>query len=241
MQASPSSPDLSLVILCYRAGASVRTFVAEAVRVFAEAGIKDYELILVGNYHPGIEDSTPGVVEELGRELPRVSSVALPKQGMMGWDMRTGMAQARGEYIAVIDGDGQMPLIDVVRVYRAIKQHKADIVKTYRVKRGDRVRRTILSWCYNFAFAVLFPGFDSRDINAKPKILSRAAYQRLDLRADDWFIDAEIMIQARRLKFSIREIPTVFMGLTGRRSFVRMPAVCEFIKNLIVYRVKEFF
>jgi hypothetical protein len=53
------------------------------------------------------------------------------------------------------------------------------------------------------------------------------AYERLTLQSDDWFIDAEIMIQARLLGFRIGEVETEFLGLAGRRSFVRMSAVVE--------------
>ena len=85
----------------------------------------------------------------------------------------------------------------------------------------------------------LFPGLAVRDVNAKPKILTRSAYERLALRSDDWFIDAEILIQARRLGFRIGEIETEFLGLTGRRSFISMAAVVEFLRNLWRYRLLE--
>jgi hypothetical protein len=78
-----------------------------------------------------------------------------------------------------------------------------------------------------------------RDINAKPKILTRAAFEKLTLESTDWFIDAEILIQARRFGFRIGETETEFLGLTGRRSFIRMTAVFEFLQNLVRYRIRE--
>ena len=78
-------------------------------------------------------------------------------------------------------------------------------------------------------------------MNSKPKILTRNAYSRMHLKSDDWFIDAEIMIQARRLGLRISELPTGFLGLTGRRSFVRPAAILEFLRNLIRYRIAEWF
>ena len=226
-------------VLCYRAEEGVPPFVERTHAVLGEAGIRSYELILVGNYTEGSPDRTPGIVAGLAAQDPRVRHVARPKAGMMGWDMRSGLELARGRHVAVIDGDGQMPVEDLVRVYRVISVDNLDLVKTYRLRRGDGWRRSALSFFYNLAFAFLFPGTFSRDVNSKPKILTRKAYEALDLRSDDWFIDAEILIQARDRGLRIGEIPTSFHGLGGRRSFVRPAAVLEFVKNLTLYRVKS--
>jgi glycosyltransferase involved in cell wall biosynthesis len=149
---------------------------------------------------------------------------------------------ARGRYILAIDGDGQMPEYDIIRVYQKIKSENLDLVKTYRLKRGDSSWRKIISWCYNVVFNLLFPGIGSSDINSKPKIIKREKYLLLNLSDDGWCIDAEIMLQAKKLKFSIGEIPTVFLGLQGkRRSFVKLQAIIEFIKFLTLYRFREWF
>jgi len=238
--ASAEKPDLSLVILCYRAEESLKFFIAETIKTLAAGGVLNYELVLVGNYLKGVQDKTPRVVQELAEHNPRINCVVKEKRGMMGWDMKSGLALAAGKYIAVIDGDGQMPIKDVVTTYKLIYNSGYDLVKTYRVHRGDTVWRKTVSFIYNLFFHWLFPGLNSRDINSKPKILTRRAYEKLNLISDDWFIDAEIMIQARRNKFRIGEVPTVFYKLTLRDSFVRYKTIIEFIKNLIIFRIAEF-
>lgn len=231
---------LSIVILCYKAGEYARVFVSDTIKSLRANNIDNYQLILVGNYLE-TNDKTPQVVTELAKNDPCINCVAKPKAGMMGWDMRSGLEIANGDYIAVIDGDGQMPIDDLVKVFNEITKNKFDLVKTFRIKRGDGLKRKILSFGYNFCFNLLFPGVNSSDINSKPKIISRKAYQKLNLQSDDWFIDAEIMIQAKRNNFKIKEIPTSFLGLKGsRKSFVNSITIFEFIRNLIVYRIKEF-
>lgn len=232
--------DLSIVILCYRAGESAREFVQKTIRVLESSGIKNYELILVGNYIKDSQDITPGVVADMASHDSKIRYVAKVKEGMMGWDMKSGLEIARGKYIAVIDGDGQMPMEDIPKVYKKIKDEKIDLVKTFRIERGDSVWRKCISFMYNNIFHLLFPGLHAKDINAKPKIFTRETYEKFHLTSDDWFIDAEIMIQARRLNLKIGEIPTVFLGLTGRRSFVKMGTIFEFLRNMIRYRIKEF-
>ncbi len=48
------------------------------------------------------------------------------------------------------------------------------------------------------------------NINSKPKIFTKQAYQLMQLRSNDWFTDAEIMIQALKHNMRIAEISTVF-------------------------------
>jgi len=79
---------------------------------------------------------------------------------------------------------------------------------------------------------------ETKDINSKPKIFTREAYSQMKLQSTDWFIDAEIMIQARALKLKIEKIPVIFSANESRKSFVRFEAIAEFIYNLIKYRIK---
>ena len=105
---------------------------------------------------------------------------------MMGWDMRSGLESADGNFIAVIDGDGQMPAKDIIRVYKKIKEEDLDFVKTFREERFDNFWRKTISFNYNLIFKILFPGLAAKDVNSKPKIFTRHFFDRLDLVSDDW-------------------------------------------------------
>ena len=149
--------ELSIVILCYRAGESARDFVKKTIQELEVNNIKNYELMLVGNYLKDSHDITPIVVADIASNDSRIRYIAKVKEGMMGWDMKSGLEIASGQYIAVIDGDGQMPLEDVVAIYDKIRGEKLDLVKTYRITRGDSLWRKIISFVYNLLFRFLFP------------------------------------------------------------------------------------
>ena len=232
-------PELSVVILCYRAGKQISSFVEDVVACLA-GEMDHWEIILVGNYMAHVPDSTPEVVRGIAAMDSRIKAVVREKEGMMGWDVRSGFGAASGKIIGLIDGDGQMPGKDLIRAYRVMKREKCHMVKTYRTIRHDGRYRRAISRIYNAVFRLFFGGFDVRDINAKPKLIAREAYDKLQLKSDDWFIDAEIMIQSRRFGLKIIEIPSVFYALKNRRSFVRVQAILEFIKNLILARLREF-
>ena len=234
------APELSVVVLCYRAEESIIPFIEKMEKELKDDMV-DYELILVANYLPNIKDKTPEIVRQLAKNNPKITPVIKEKKGMMGWDLHSGLKVTRGKAIAFIDGDGQMPSFDIVRLYRVFKSWEFDLCKTYRIKRLDAPWRQAISIVYNFLFNVLFPGVYIHDINSKPKIISREAYKKMNLRSNDWFLDAEMTIEARRLKLVVGEIPTVFYENRWRKTFVKPITIFEFIKNLIIYRFKYWF
>lgn len=234
-------PELSVVILCYKAGDDVPRFL-KRVETAIEPLTKNYEIVLVGNYQEGDdEDRTPAVVRAEAAQDPRVRAVVKPKEGMMGWDARSGLDAATGDVIVLIDGDHQMPPEDVARVYEKLKADNLDMAMTRRISRGDGWKRKINSWCFNLIFSALFPGLGVKDVNSKPKALTRQLFDKMDLESDGWFIDAEILIQARRFGVRPGQIPTDFHEQENRRSFVKPVAVLEFIRDLAIWRVREWF
>ena len=230
-------PELSVVVLCYHSADVVRHLISQVEGELDAAQI-DYELVLVGNYLPGdTKDQTPTVLKAMASDKPRFVVVAKEKQGMMGWDMRSGLEAATGRHIAVIDGDGQMPMSDVIKVYRVLQVGKYDLVKTFRAQRQDGWYRRTISGIYNFLFRLMYPAAHVfRDINSKPKVMTRAAFQRMHLVSNDWFTDAEIMIEALRHDLAVGEVSTVFYKNERRGTFVPVSAIFEFLGNLIYYR-----
>jgi glycosyltransferase involved in cell wall biosynthesis len=235
-----AAPELSVVVLCYRAEETIVPYVEKLEKELSDDRI-DYELVLVANYFANSKDTTPEVVSMMSKNNPRIRPVIQEKRGMMGWDLRSGLEAAKGKAIAFIDGDGQMPSFDIVRLYRIFKSWEFDLCKTYRVKRLDAPWRQVISIFFNLLFNIMFPGVYLHDINAKPKILSREAYERMRLVSNDWFADAEIVIEARRLNLIIGEIPTVFYMHRWGKSFVKPTTALEFAINMVRYRFKYWF
>jgi glycosyltransferase involved in cell wall biosynthesis len=229
------APELSAVILCYRAGENVRRVAAGFHAELSASGVP-FELILVANYDDEA-DPTPAIAEEFAADHEHVRVLRERKRGAMGWDMRSGLDAATGAFVVAIDGDEQNPFEDVLRAYRLLRDSGADLVKGRRVSRLDGPLRRLVSAVYNAAFRVLFRTRGLWDINGKPKGFRRPAYERLRLSADDWFIDAEIVLKARDLGLSIAELPVVFRQNRDRGSFVKAGAVVEFLDNMARFRL----
>lgn len=232
------APELSAIVLCYGVGEGMRYVVNPLYHDLEHSGIP-FELVLVANYHEGSNDRTPKIAETFAQTHTHVSVVARPKEGAMGWDMRTGLEAAQGKFLVVIDGDEQNPVEDVLESYRQMKRRGLDVVKGRRIARFDGYYRHLTSIAFNLVFMLVFRTYGLWDINGKPKGMTRDAYGRLSLRSDDWFADAEIVLQAIEQGLRIGEVPVVFRQNLERRSFVRPGAIAEFLGNIARHRVRR--
>jgi glycosyltransferase involved in cell wall biosynthesis len=228
-------PELSVIVLCYRAEEHAAEVVLPLLDRLEEADA-DFELILVANYWSP-DDRTRPVAEELARGRERVRVVATHKQGDMGWDMRSGLREARGSYLVIIDGDAQVPVEYALQSWNELKQTGAAVVKGRRYARDDGLIRSLISVGYNVLFRLLFGTRGLWDINGRPKGLTREAFEQLGLVTDDWFTDAEIVLKARRLGLRVHEFPVRFLRNPVRGSFVGLGTVSEFLRNMILWRL----
>jgi glycosyltransferase involved in cell wall biosynthesis len=231
-------PELSVIVLCYEAREAIHRVIDPLYDQLESAGI-DYELVLVANQWADRPDPTGRIVSNFARHHEFVRTVIEEKQGAMGWDMRSGLAAAAGDYMVVIDGDAQNPVDDVLKMYRRMRATGADVMKGRRITRYDGPYRRVISAVYNFLFAVLFGTRELWDVNGKPKGLTREAYEAIELESDDWFIDAEIVLSARRQGLTVAELPVVFHRNDERASFVRPSAILEFLRNMVRQRVRR--
>jgi glycosyltransferase involved in cell wall biosynthesis len=231
-------PALSVIVLCYQAGESIHRVIDPLYEQLEASGIA-YELVLVTNQWPDRPDPTGEVAEAFARDRDAVRTVMDEKQGAMGWDMRSGLAAATGDYLLVMDGDAQNPVEDVLRMYRRMRETGVDVMKGRRIARFDGPYRRVISTVFNLAFVLLFRTRGIWDVNGKPKALTRAAYEALDLKSDDWFIDAEIILSAQRLGLVVAELPVVFHRNVERGSFVRPGAILEFLRNMARERSRD--
>jgi glycosyltransferase involved in cell wall biosynthesis len=228
-------PELSVIVLCYRAEDHARHVVVPLYEELERDGPR-YEIVLVANYWSD-DDRTPAVAAELARERPTVRVVAKRKQGDMGWDMRSGLTEARGAYLVVIDGDGQVPMRYALEAYRTLKETGAAVVKGRRFMREDGSVRSLTSLGFNVSFRLLFGMRGLWDVNGRPKGLTRRAYERLGVTTDDWFTDAEILLKASEQGLPIAEFPVRFLRNEVRGSFVGLGTVWEFVRNMAAWRL----
>ncbi len=217
---------LSLAIPLYDEEEVVRRVAEDLLRAFDGENL---ELLLVDN---GSSDRTGEIIAELARSDARVRGLRVPVNRGYGLGVRTGLEAATGDWIGWMGGDGQIDPADVRRVWDRARQNDADLVKVLRVQRNDGLERAVISRGYNLLFELMFEA-GSKDINGTPKLFRRELLRDLPLTADDWWLDAEVMIGARRRQAKVVEVPVEFLTRAGGASKVRYRTVAEFLWNML--------
>lgn len=227
--ASPQPPWLSLAVPCYNEEDSLRNTVTRLVHAFRERTL-GLELVLVDN---GSRDRTGAIIDELIAEgLPVIKETVTVNQGY-GYGVLRGLARCRAPFVGFICADGQVEAVDVAKLFEIAANAKSPkLVKVRRRFRMDGLVRKFVSIGYNGFANVLFGGLGTIDINGNPKIFPRSYYDRMNLNSHDWFLDAEVMIKARRLDLPVFEMNVLGQMREGGSSNVRASTVWEFLVNL---------
>lgn len=226
-------PVVSFALPCHNEEDVLRGMVERLVGAFSEHGVY-VELVLVDN---GSTDGTGRVIDELIAEgLPVVKEVVDINEGY-GYGVLRGLGACRGRYVGFMCADEQVEAKDVVRVYEMCSNSKTPkLVKVRRRFRMDGLRRKLISIAYNALTTVMFGNLGSLDINGNPKIFSREYLDRMNLASKDWFLDAEVMIKAKRLELEVLEFNVLAQMREGGSSNVRVSTCWEFLVNLLRYR-----
>lgn len=226
-------PNLSLVVPCYNEADVIRNTATRLVKVFKgyDVGV---ELVLVDN---GSKDDTGRIISELVAEDYPVVKVTVDQNQGYGNGILQGLKVCTGEYIGFLCADGQVDAQDVYRTYDiAAHAKKPHLVKVRRRFRMDGWVRKIVSIVYNVLATVTFGGLGSIDINGNPKILPHDYIRRMNLQSKDWFLDAEVLIKAKKLGLPVFEMNVIAQMREGGKSNVRGSTILEFIQNLFRYR-----
>jgi glycosyltransferase involved in cell wall biosynthesis len=218
---------VSIVLPFYNEEANVERVVTNLLQATAaDTGVWEISLICVQN---GSRDGTGKILSRLAQADQRVKMVEVPVNQGYGYGIRHGLTAATEDIVGYLDGDGQVPPADVLRVLAGMKSYRA--AKARRAVRGDGWQRRWVSAIFNTMFRVLFD-VRAGDANAKPKFLRKEDLAKLALVSDDWFVDAEVMIKTAALGIEWAEEPVEFRKRDGGKSNVRLGSIVEFLRNL---------
>ena len=220
---------------CYNEGKSLPHSIPPLCQLLDKLAI-DCEVVLVDN---GSADDTGAVINNLRAQYPRISKAIVEKNQGYGFGITTGMKAARGEIIGYMCADGQIEAEDVVRTIWAMdKLGKGHVSKVRRVTRDDGFIRWMVSRFYNGLFLAMF-GVATTDVNGTPKWLHRDDLAAINPASKDWFIDAEVMIGAKRGRLTVVEVPVNFLKRKQGKSRVRFMTCFEFLKNMLRERFRR--
>lgn len=221
-------PTVSVVIPCYNEEANLRRGVLASVAAFVAGAGYCREVLVVDD---GSLDRSADLVEEFAAAHPNFRLLREPHRGKAG-AIVAGALAAAGDYVLFCDMDQATPIAEMARLQPYI-QAGVDVVVGSRAGRREGaplVRRLMASGYILLRRAILDLG-DITDTQCGFKAFRREAMHRLcqSLRVYrpgtqqargatvTAAFDSELLFLARRLGYSVREVPVHWRHVGTRR------------------------
>jgi dolichyl-phosphate beta-glucosyltransferase len=205
----PSVPFLSVVIPAYNEEQRVPATI-ERVEAYLAASGHTWELIVVDD---GSKDRTIDAARA-AMKSPHSRVEPNPRNMGKGASVRNGMAKARGRYRLFSDADLSTPIEDVTRLLAAVQDNRHDIAIGSRAVEGSElierqpIYREAMGRVFNLIVRTVALG-GIHDTQCGFKLFTaRAAEECFGRQKLDGFsFDVEVLLIARRLGFTIAEVP----------------------------------
>ena len=164
-----SAVSLSVVMPAYNEEDGIAVAV-QAVQDHVLADVPGAELVVVND---GSRDGTGPLLDRLAAADPRVR-VIHKANGGHGPAIMTGLGQARGEFVFLIDSDNQIPLEEFPPFWEAVHRG-SDAAFGVRRVRHDAPLRRVLTVLIRLCLSALF-GVRLYDSNVPYKLLRRSVW-----------------------------------------------------------------
>ena len=198
--------------------------------------ISDYELIVVDD---ASTDHTGKIADEMAAADRHVKVVHHPVNRKLGGSIKTGFATATGDLILYSDADLPFDMAELHKAIRLLRLYEADIVSAYRFDRvGEGPSRAVYTFFYNVLIRRLF-GVRMRDINFAFKLVRRRIFDHIALVSEGSFIDAELIIRARRLGYHVIQFGVDYFPRTRGDSTLSSIAVIRRIVTEMFHLRRE--
>jgi len=214
-------PSISVVFPMFNEEAYVRRAV-DAARDAACRVSEDYQIVVVDD---ASTDATGRIADELAAADPHVTVVHNERNRKLGGTLRAGYAAATKDLILYSDADLPFDMRELERAVRLLEYQQADVLSAYRFdRRVEGFVRTAYSLGYNFVIRVLF-GLRIKDVNFCFKLFRRSLLERIALRSEGSFIDAEFLIRARNADATVIQMGVDYFPRTRGVSTLSSPGV----------------
>jgi glycosyltransferase involved in cell wall biosynthesis len=194
----------------------------EAAREALNDTAPDHEIILVND---ASTDRTGEMADALARADPRIKVVHHAKNRKLGGTLRSGYAVATKELVLYSDTDLPFDFHEVARAVRLLEYQQADVLSAYRHDRtSEGLLRTIYTIGYSALIRTVFR-LRFRDVNFSFKLFRRALLDRIVLKSEGSFIDAEFLVRARKSGAHVIQIGVDYFPRTRGQSTLASPTV----------------
>lgn len=140
---------------------------------------RSYEIVVCND---GSGDSTGSLLQELAQKYPTIRPVHHATNRGAAAALTTAIQHTTGDWVLLLDSDGQFPVENVENMWRCVVESNADAVIGYRVKKEDSAFARFGSWASG-ALCGLIYGRWLRDFNSALKLVRGPVLRSLQLEA----------------------------------------------------------
>ncbi len=221
--------SLSFVFPMYNEIGNLERTVREATEVGRRI-TSDLEIVIVDD---ASTDGSGELADRLAAENPHLRVVHHAVNRKLGGALKTGFAAATREWILYIDSDLPIRMEDALHAVPLTDG--ADLVIGYRINRCEGLKREVMSWCYNRMIRLFF-GLRVRDVNFAFKLFRREVMRHVRLNSEGSFIDAELLLEARRAGYQIAELGlNYYPRVAGTSTLASGSVVLKLLREMLRY------
>lgn len=139
---------ITIVIPCYNEQETIPFLKTELYKLIDSMKDVEFEFIMVDN---SSTDNTLNMMKELKTNDDRFHYISFSKNFGKDSSMYAGLKASTGDYVVIMDADGQDPPMLIKEMYNILKNENYDIVAAFRENReGEPFLRSIFAkWFYN--------------------------------------------------------------------------------------------
>ncbi len=207
---------LSIVMPAYNEADKIYDNAIKVSRVMG--GFEEsYEVIVVND---GSKDNTKKEVLKAAQQDAHIRLVSYEENGGKGKAIRTGVESARGDYIAFLDADLDLPPEQLEGYVASLKADEADVVIGSKMHKDSQLEypfiREVMSLGYYYLLRILFH-LKIKDTQTGIKVFKAEAIKPVIglVKTQGFAYDIEILVGVNSRGYRIKEMPVRLVFTRG--------------------------
>ena len=169
----------------------------------------------------GSKDKTLEILERLGTEHTNLKVVHAPQPSGYGNALFSAIYASKGEYVVMLDSDGQFNLADYTPMLEKLQKENLDVVTGYRIRKEDKFVRVFADRILNLIVRIMFR-LNQKDTNCALKVFKGDVIRSMRIEARAWPTPTEIMIRLKAHGYNVGEVGIKHYARVGGETKLRV-------------------
>jgi len=155
-------------------------------------------------------NSTDGTIK-IVKDTNLCRLIIEPRRGY-GIALRTGIKQAKGDIVVMVDGDGTYEVKHINRLLDTMVKNDAELCLATRMYDPNKamglmnfIGNKIITFCFDFLFSQFLS-----DTQSGFRAISHSAIKKVDLDQDDMAFATEMLVEFAKKRFKMVEVPSTY-------------------------------